>query len=74
MRAAAVAVLAVLLAASAADQKSWDCKMRQLGLDFAQALQPFRSLVPSSSLGRVCVPFTLLLVGNRPSSKRWLTP
>jgi len=44
MRAVAVAVLAVLLAASAADQKSWDCKMRQLGLDFAQTLQPFRSL------------------------------
>jgi len=26
-----------------ADQKSFDCKMRQLAVDFAEKLQPFRS-------------------------------
>ena len=44
------AVLVVLLVLGvahlcASTQSTYDCKMRQLGLDFSQTLQPFRSLV-----------------------------
>jgi hypothetical protein len=41
----AAAALLAGLAVCGADQKSFDCKMKQLGLDFAQSLQPWRPLV-----------------------------
>ena len=41
LRALAVVSLAAVLCA--ADQKSLDCPLRQIGLDFAKKLQPFRS-------------------------------
>jgi hypothetical protein len=42
--AAVVTVTVCLLAAQrvVADESTFDCKMKQLGLDFAQAIQPFR--------------------------------
>lgn len=36
---------ACLLLAARATVQSLDCKFRQVGLDFAQALQPFRDIV-----------------------------
>ena len=38
-----VVIVTVLAMGSLGDRASFDCKMRQLGLDFAQKIQPFRS-------------------------------
>jgi hypothetical protein len=35
--------LALTAAVALADIQSYDCKMKQLGLNFVQTLQPFRS-------------------------------
>jgi hypothetical protein len=51
---AAAAALALLAGVVHADVVSYDCKIKQTGLDFAQSLQPFRPL--SSFQVRPCCP------------------
>lgn len=45
VRALLLGAFAAALSSTAANMQSYDCKMRQVGLDYAQSLQPFRSMV-----------------------------
>lgn len=54
--------LLALAAVATADRSLWDCKMRQLGLDFAQKLQPFRDIVRAHARRKVAA-FRVCVVG-----------